>query len=216
LQAMVVVNSSSCSVSCGPGVKEELLCEVSPAGERRNCSLVRSQCLSDWICGLRHLRIPEGKPFQLICLSPAAASLEGQNFGYTWRFAPGLITTNDLLFHPFRNPSPSLSFSPALESHSGTYRCDVQVLSSFQLVKRIYFGLRVIPRDLVDLDFEKSLTWEQQLAASGEEPVGNVTGPAEWEQQRGFWEKQWFYEAVVGIGSGVITGILFSLGLCCL
>ncbi|NXB22239.1 TMM81 protein, partial [Rhagologus leucostigma] len=216
LKAWIVVNSTPCSVTCGLGVKEERQCEVSPAGEHRNCSLVRSRCLSDWICGLRHLRVPEGKPFQLSCLSPDAASLEGQDFGYTWRFARGLITTNDLLFHPFRNPSPSLSFSPALESHSGTYRCDVQVLSSFQLVKRIYFGLRVIPQGLVDLDFQKSLTWEQQLAASGEEP-GNATGPTERERQhQKFWEKQWFYEVVLGIGSGVIMGILLSLGLCCL
>ncbi|XP_068852128.1 transmembrane protein 81 [Aphelocoma coerulescens] len=216
LKARLVVNSTPCSVTCGLGVKEERLCEVSPAGERRNCSLVRSRCLSDWICGLRHLSVPEGKPLQLSCLSPDAAGLEGQDFGYTWRFARGLITTNDLLFHPFRNPSPSLSFSPALESHSGTYRCDVQVLSSFQLVKRIYFGLRVIPQDLVDLDFQKSLTWEQQLVANGEEP-GNATGPREREQQHWeVWEKQWIYEVLLGIGSGAIMGILLSLGLCCL
>nr|XP_041577253.1 transmembrane protein 81 isoform X2 [Taeniopygia guttata] len=216
LKAMVVVNSTPCSVTCGLGVQQEQLCEYSPAGERRNCSLVRSRCLREWICGLRHLSVPEGKPFQLTCLSPDAASLEGPNFGYTWRFAPGLITTNDLLFHPFRNSSPSLRFSPALESHSGTYLCDVQVLSSFQPVKRIYFGLRVIPRDLVDLDFQKSLTWEQQLAANGEEPPENATGPTESEKRWNFWEKQWFYEVVLGVGSGVIVGILFSLGLCCL
>ncbi|NXY39966.1 TMM81 protein, partial [Pomatorhinus ruficollis] len=200
LRALVVVNSTSCSVTCGLGVKEEQVCEVTPAGEHRNCSLVRSRCLRDWICGLQHLGIPEGKPFQLVCLSPEAASLEGPNFGYSWGFARGLITTNDLLFRPFRNPSPSLSFSPALESHSGTYRCDVQVLSSFQLVKRIYFGLRVIPRDLVDLDFEKSLTWEQRLAANGEEPPGNASGAAEREKRWDLWEKEWFYEAVLGIG----------------
>ncbi|NXA76053.1 TMM81 protein, partial [Thryothorus ludovicianus] len=216
LKALVQVNSTPCSVTCGLGVREEQLCELSPAGERRNCSRVRSRCLSARICGLQHLRVPEGKPVRLTCLSPDAASLEGQDFGYFWRFARGLITTNELLFEPFRNPSPSLSFSPALESHSGTYRCDVQVLSSFQLVKRIYFGLRVIPADLVDLDFQKSLTWEQQLAASEEEPPGNASSPAERKRRRKFWEKLWFYEALLGIGSGVILGILFSFGLCCL
>ncbi|NXO66461.1 TMM81 protein, partial [Phainopepla nitens] len=216
LKAVVVVNATPCSVSCGPGVKEEQRCEVSAAGQRRNCSLVRSRCLSDRICGLQHLSVPEGKPFRLSCLSPDTAELEGQNLGYTWRFAWGLVTTNDLLFHPFRNPGPALSFSPALESHSGTYRCDVQVLSSFQLIKRVYFGLRVIPRDLVDLDFQKSLTWEQQLAAVGLEPPANGSGAGALEQWRRVWEKQWFYEAVLGIGSGVIVGILFSLGLCCL
>ncbi|NXD30403.1 TMM81 protein, partial [Spelaeornis formosus] len=216
LRAVITVNSTPCSVSCGLGVKEEQRCEVSTSGELQNCSLVRSRCLRDWICGLQHLQVPQGKPFQLVCLSPEAASMEGQNFGYTWRFAQGLITTNDLLFQPFRNPSPSLRFSPALESHSGTYRCDVQVLSTFQLVKRIYFGLRVIPSHLVDLDFEKSLTWEQQLAASGVEPPGNASGPVEHEQRWDFWEKTWFYEVLLGILSGVITGILLSLGLCCL
>ncbi|NWX36835.1 TMM81 protein, partial [Notiomystis cincta] len=217
LKATITVNSTPCSVTCGLGVREERRCEVSPAGERRNCSVLRSRCLSDWICGLRHLRVPQGKPVRLSCLVPGAADAasQGQNFGYTWTFARGLITTNDLLFRPFRNPSPSLSFSPALESHSGTYRCDVQVLSSFQLVKRIYFGLTVIPRGLVDLDFQKSLTWEQQLVASGEE-AGNATGTKEREQWQNFWEKQWFYEVVLGIGSGVIMGILVSLGLCCL
>lgn len=216
LKAVVLVNSTPCSVTCGLGVKEEQRCEVTPAGEYRNCSLQLSRCLSDWICGLRHLSVPEGKPFQLICLSPEAARLEGPNFGYTWRFSRGLITTNDLLFHPIRNPSPSLRFSPALESHSGTYRCDVQVLSSFQLVKRIYFGLRVIPRDLVHLDFHKSLTWEQQLAAGGEEAPGNGSGPAEPRRRRKFWEVPWFSEAVLGLSSGVTVGILLSIGLCCL
>ncbi|NXU06175.1 TMM81 protein, partial [Buphagus erythrorhynchus] len=216
LKAVVLVNSTPCSTTCGLGVREEQHCEVTLAGEYRNCSVLRSRCLSDWICGLQHLSVPEGKPFQLTCLSPEAASLEGPNFGYTWRFSQGLITTNDLLFHPIRNPSPSLRFSPALESHSGTYRCDVQVLSSFQLVKRIYFGLRVIPRDLVDLDFQKSLTWEQRLAANGGEPPGNGSGPGEPERRRNFWETPWIYELVLGVGSGVMVGVLCSISLCCL
>ncbi|NXO23259.1 TMM81 protein, partial [Cisticola juncidis] len=212
------VNSTPCSATCGLGVREEQLCEVSPAGERRNCSRSRSRCLSAWICGLQHLSIPEGNPVQLTCLSPDTASLEGQNFGYSWKFARGLITTNDLLFRPFRHPSPSLSFSPALEPHSGTYLCDVQVLSSFQLVKRIYFGLRVFPRGLVDLDFQKSLTWEQQLAAGGLGVPGNgsAAGPEQPSDFWEFWEQQWIQEAVLGIGSGVIAGILLSFGLCCL
>ncbi|NXT63341.1 TMM81 protein, partial [Chaetops frenatus] len=215
LKAWVMVNSTPCSVTCGLGVREERLCQVSPAGEHLNCSWARSRCLSAWICGLRHLSVLEGKPLQLTCLSLEASDAEGANFSYTWGFARGLITTNDLLFRPFRNPSPSLSFPEALESHSGTYRCDVQQLGSFQLVKRIYFGLRVVPEDLVDLDFQSSLTWEQQLAANGEE-AGNASGPTERKRRRNFWEKRWFHEAVLGVGSGVVVGILFSAGLCCL
>ncbi|NXY16636.1 TMM81 protein, partial [Atrichornis clamosus] len=215
--ARIAVNSTPCSVTCGLGVKLERLCEMTPAGERRNCSLVRSRCLSDWICGLRHFAVPEGKPFQLTCLAPDAASVGKQTYGYTWRFARGLITTSDVLFQPFRNPSPSLSFSPARESHSGTYRCDVQVLSSFKLIQRTYFGLRVIPRELVDLNFQESLTWEQKLAADGKGgSAGNGTGRGARERRKDFWEEKWFYEVVLGIGSGVTGGILLSLGLYCL
>ncbi|NWV09163.1 TMM81 protein, partial [Ptilonorhynchus violaceus] len=211
----IAVNSTPCSVTCGLGVKVERLCEIGPAGETRNCSVVRSRCLSDWICGLRHLSVPEGKPFRLSCLTLEPASFERRTYGYTWSFARGLVTSNDLLFRPFRNPGPSLGFSPAREWHSGTYRCDVQELGSFKLVKRIYFGLRVVPRELVELNFRESLTREQQLAA-GEEEAGNGTGWGEREQREKFWEREWFYEAVLGIGSGVIAGILLSLGLCCL
>ncbi|NWV59099.1 TMM81 protein, partial [Malurus elegans] len=217
LKVRIAVNATPCSVTCGLGVREERLCEVTAAGDTGNCSLVRSRCLSRWICGLLHLSVAEGDPFRLSCLSPDATDLEEQTFGYTWQFARGLVTTNDLLFQPLRFPSPALSFSPALESHSGTYRCDVQELSSFKLVKRIYFGLKVIPRDLVELNFQKSLTWEQQLAASGED-AGNDTGAGERDRRRRwkFWEERWFYEAVVGIASGVVMGILLSVGLCCL
>ncbi|NWV33792.1 TMM81 protein, partial [Grantiella picta] len=213
LKARIAVNSTPCSVTCGLGVQEQQLCEVTADGKSGNCSLLRSLCLSDWICGLQHLSVPEGKPIRLACLSPDATSgLERHNFSCTWQFARGLITTNDLLFQPFRNPSPSLSFPAALESHSGTYRCDVQEVSSFKLVKRIYFGLRVIPTDLVDLNFQESLSWEQQLAAGGEER-GNGSGTGEKGKSR---EKQWFYELVLGIGTGVIVGVVFSVGLCCL
>ncbi|NWW72609.1 TMM81 protein, partial [Climacteris rufus] len=208
--ARITVNSTPCSVTCGLGVRVERLCEVTPAGERRNCSLVRSRCLSDWICGLRHLSIPEGEPLQLSCLALDPASFGKQSYGYTWGFARALITTNDLLFQPLGHPSAALSLSPARERHSGTYRCDVQLLSSFQLVQRIYFGLRVIPRDLVELGLQKSLL-EQQLAAGGA-GAGNGSG----EREQKFWEQGWFSEALLGTGSGVILGILLSLGLCCL
>ncbi|NWV85849.1 TMM81 protein, partial [Dasyornis broadbenti] len=217
LRARIAVNSTPCSVTCGLGVRQQRLCEVTPDGKSGNCSLVRSPCLSDRICGLRHLGVPEGKPFRLSCLSPDAWGLQGHDFSYSWSFARGLVTTNDLLLRPLRNPSPSLSFSPALESHSGTYRCDVQERSSFELVKRIYFGLRVVPTRLADLDFQKSLTWEQQLLENGE-GAGNGSGPGERDQQRRwkFSEKQWFYEVVLGVGSGIVLGVVFSLGLCCL
>ncbi|NWS10223.1 TMM81 protein, partial [Pachyramphus minor] len=207
--ARIAVNTTPCSVTCGPGLKVEEICEVTPAGERRSCSLVSSYCLGSFLCGLRHLSAPAGRPLQLTCLAPGTPSPGNHSYRYTWRLARGLITTSDLLFQPLRNSSPALSFSPAREAHAGTYRCDVQLLGSFKLVKRIYFGLRVIPRDLVDLKFQEPLSWEQELA---EGSAGNGSRGG-WER---FWEKEEFYEAVLGVGSGVLGSILLSLLICCL
>ncbi|NXA06353.1 TMM81 protein, partial [Sapayoa aenigma] len=210
--ARIAVNSTPCSVTCGLGLKVEQMCEVTPAGERRNCSLLRSYCLSNWICGLRHVSVAAGRPVRLSCLGSEPAGLGSHTYGYSWRAAPGLITTNDLLFQPFRNPGPALSFSAAQEADAGTYRCDVQVLETFQLVKRIYFGLKVIPGDLVGLDFQNSLTREQKLAANLKE--GGAGNGSRGGRER-FWEKGSFHEVMLGVGSGVIGGVLGSLLLCC-
>ncbi|NXK34395.1 TMM81 protein, partial [Piprites chloris] len=210
--ARIAINSTPCSVTCGPGLRVEEMCEVTPAGEWRNCSLVSSYCLGSFLCGLRHLSAPAGRPLQLTCLGPDAPRPGNHTYSYTWSLARGLITTNDLLFQPLRNSSPALGFSPAREAHAGTYRCDVRVLGSFKLIKRVYFGLRVIPGDLVDLDFQQSLTWEQRLEGSLKQ--GSARNGSREGRER-FWEQEEFSEAVLGIGSGVLGGILLSLLLCC-
>ncbi|NXM00517.1 TMM81 protein, partial [Tyrannus savana] len=208
--ARIAVNSTPCSVTCGPGLKVEEMCEVTPAGERRNCSLVGSYCLVGSLCGLRHLRAPAGRPLRLTCLAPGAPRPGNHTYRYTWGLARGLITTNDLLFQPLRNSSPALEFSPAREAHAGTYRCDVRLLGGPKLVKRVYFGLRVIPGDLVDLNFQQALSWEQKLVAHLQEGNGSREG------RERFWGQEEFAEAALGIGSGVVGGVLLSLLLCCL
>ncbi|NXS12864.1 TMM81 protein, partial [Neodrepanis coruscans] len=210
--AKITVNSTPCSVTCGMGLKVEQICEITPAGERRNCSLLRSPCLSTWVCGLHHVSVPTGRSIQLSCSTSEPASLGRHTFGYSWRVAPGLITTNDLLFQPFRNPRPALSLAPAKEKDAGTYRCDVQVMETFKIVKRIYFGLKVLPKELVGLDFQKSLTWEQKIEANLEE--GGAGNGSHGEQEEGWAEGSW-YEVVLGVGSGVIGGVLVGLLLCC-
>ncbi|NXK05208.1 TMM81 protein, partial [Herpetotheres cachinnans] len=211
--AKIVVNATSCSVTCGLGFKLEEMCEITPTGERRNCTLRRSDCLTSWVCGLLHFTVPVGKPFQFSCLTSDAVGFGSQAYSYTWRLAPGLVTTNDILFKPFKNPDAVIRFSPVRESDAGTYRCDVQVLKTFKVVKRVYFGVRVIQTDLVDLNFRKSLTWEQKIAASEQE--GNTqNGTDEVQEQQHFWQGELFYECLVGIGSGVIGGVLVSVVLC--
>ncbi|POI25572.1 hypothetical protein CIB84_010677, partial [Bambusicola thoracicus] len=165
VEAHVAVNATSCSVTCGLGLQVEETCEITPAGKRNNCTMRRSHCTTTWGCGLQHLTIPVGKPAVLSCLTSDVIDLGVRGYSCTWKVALGLITMNDILFAPFRNPGFAVAFSPTKESDAGTYRCDVRVLKTFRVIKRIYFGVRVIRNDLVDLDFGKSLTQEQKLAA---------------------------------------------------
>ncbi|KAK2526455.1 Tmem81 [Columba guinea] len=96
--ARLAINSTSCSVTCGLGFKQEESCEVTPAGERKDCVMRTSRCLTRWFCGLLHFTIPVGKPFQLTCQPSDTADFDRQAYGYVWKFAQGLITTENVLF----------------------------------------------------------------------------------------------------------------------
>ncbi|NXT88869.1 TMM81 protein, partial [Anhinga rufa] len=211
--ARIAVNATSCSVTCGLGFKLEEMCEITPAGERRNCTLQRSDCLTSWVCGLLRFTVPVGKPFQFSCLSSDAVGFGSRAYGFTWKLAQGLITTNDILFKPFKNPDPVVRFSPTKESDAGTYRCDMQMLKTLRVIKRVYFGVRVIQNDLVELNFQKSLTWEQKLAANEEEGNTENSTHEEVQEQQHFWQGELFYECLVGVGSGVIGGVVVSMAV---
>ncbi|KFW10231.1 Transmembrane protein 81, partial [Eurypyga helias] len=211
--AKVTVNVTSCSATCGLGFRLEEMCEITPAGERRNCTVRRSECLTNWVCGLLHFTVPAGKPFQISCLSSAVAGVGSRGYSYAWRLAHGLITTNDVLFKPFKNPHSVVRFSPTRESDAGTYRCDVGMVKTFRVIQRVYFGVRVIREDLVNLNFQKSLTWEQKLAASKEEGKPDNSNSDGTQEQPRFWQGDLFYEALVGVGSGLIGGVLVSMAL---
>ncbi|KFQ28220.1 Transmembrane protein 81, partial [Merops nubicus] len=209
----VPINATSCSVTCGVGVRLEEICELSSTGERSNCTMHRSHCLASWTCGLLHFTIPAGEPFQLSCLASDTLSFGSGAYSYTWKLAPGLITTNDLLFKPFQNPSAVLRFSPAGEANAGTYRCDVRLSRTAKVVERIYFGIRVIQKDLADLDFERSLTWEQKLAAKEQE--GKTENPTRGEvhQQQHFRQGGLAQGSLLGIGCAGMAIVLISMAL---
>ncbi|NXY75177.1 TMM81 protein, partial [Glareola pratincola] len=211
----IMVNSTSCSVTCGPGFRLEEMCEMTPTGERRNCTLRRSDCLTSWVCGLLHFTVPVGKPFQFSCLTSDSGSSgsRSQAYSYTWKLAQGLITTNDVLFKPFNNLDAVVKFSPTRESDAGTYRCDVQMLKTLKVIKRVYFGVRVVQKNLMDLNFQKFLTWEQKLAANEEEGNTENSTVEEVQEQQYFWGGQLFYECLVGVVSGVLGGVLVSMAL---
>ncbi|NXT75137.1 TMM81 protein, partial [Zapornia atra] len=211
--ATVTVNTTSCSATCGLGFKLEELCEVTPAGERRNCTVRRTGCLTNWVCGLFHFTVPQGKASHFSCLSSDEVRLGSRAYSYTWGFAQGLITTKDGLFRPFRTPHAILRFSHTTESDAGTYRCDVQMVETSKVIRRVYFGVRVIPNDLADLNFQKSLTWEQKLAANEAGGSRENSTHEEVQEQQDFWQGELFYRCLVALGGGLMGGAVVSVAL---
>ncbi|KAM6165208.1 transmembrane protein 81 [Erethizon dorsatum] len=206
----VIVNATTCTVTCGLGYKEETVCEVGPDGVRRQCTSQRLECLTNWICGMLHFTVLAGEKFELSCLSSDILEIGKEAFRFTWRLARGIISTNDEVFRPFRANSHLVRFRSAQEYDSGTYRCDVQLLKNLRLVKRLYFGLRVLPPKLVNLNFYQSLTEEQKLVDEGlEVNLDNYSKP-----HRPKWQKKVASALGVGIVGGVIGGVLVSIALC--
>lgn len=200
----VVVNTTTCTVTCGLGYKEETVCEVGPDGVRRKCRTQRSECLSTWICGMLHFTVSSGKEYELICLSADILEIGLDKFRFSWRIARGIISIDDEVFKPFISRSYFVKFKSIQEYDSGTYRCDVQLLKNLRFVKRVYFGLKVLSSKLVHLDFHQSLTEEQKLADEGlQVNLGNYSRPPHLP-----WRRDVATALGIGIASGVIGGVL--------
>lgn len=205
----VIVNATTCTVTCGLGYKEETVCEVGPDGVRRNCTSQRLECLTNWICGMLHFTVLIGKEFELSCLSSDILEIGKEAFRFTWRLARGIISTDDEVFKPFRASSHFVKFQSIQEYDSGTYRCDVQLLKNLRLVKRVYIGLRVLPPNLVNLNFHQSLTEDQKLVDEGlEVNLDNYSRP-----HHPPWEKKVAIALGVGVASGVTGTVLVSIVL---
>ncbi|XP_003273211.1 transmembrane protein 81 [Nomascus leucogenys] len=208
----VIINATTCTVTCGLGYKEETVCEVGPDGVRRKCQTQRLECLTNWICGMLHFTILIGKEFELSCLSSDILEIGQEAFRFTWRLARGIISTDDEVFKPFRANSHFVKFKYAQEYDSGTYRCDVQLLKNLRLVKRLYFGLRVLPPNLVNLNFHQSLTEDQKLIDEGLEV--NLDSYSKPHHPK--WKKKVASALGIGIASGVVGGVLVRIVLCVL
>lgn len=205
----IVVNATTCTVTCGLGYKEETVCEVGPDGVRRECKSQRLECLTNWICGMLHFTIPKGKGFELSCLSSDILEIGQEAFRFTWRLARGIISTDDKIFKPFRASTYFVRFPSVQEYDSGTYRCDVQLLKNLRPVKRLYFGLRVLPPDLVNLNFHQSLTENQKLVDKGLEV--NLDNQSEPHRPR--WKKKVAVALGIGVVGGVAGGVLMAIAL---
>ncbi|XP_010768458.1 transmembrane protein 81 [Notothenia coriiceps] len=79
----------------------------------------------------------------------------------SWRYARGIISSDDTLFARWNAPLlERVILDPVMEEDAGTYCCVVQD-ASFRRVKRVYWGIRVLPSSVLNLDYESSLAqWD--------------------------------------------------------
>ncbi|XP_012582241.1 PREDICTED: transmembrane protein 81 [Condylura cristata] len=205
----VVIHTTPCSITCGLGSKEDTVCEVGPDGVRRKCRAAIRHCLTTWHCGMHHFTVHTGRTFVLNCMGSQVLGLTHASFQFTWRVARGIISVDDGLFRPFLFRHHSLKFISVREHDSGTYRCDMYLLRNMKLVKRLYFGLRVLPSHLVKLNFLHSLTEGQKLMDEGlEVDLDNGSLPLHHQ-----WKKKMTVIVAIGVTAGLV-GMLMSIFLC--
>ncbi|XP_008281379.1 transmembrane protein 81 [Stegastes partitus] len=168
----VVTNSSPCSTTCGLGVKTQTLCflqdgktamEETKGGTTvtEKCRVRKVKCLESWQCGLRTMTVTSGQKVEIDCLGEVMETMGRFSWRVSWRYARGVISSDDSLFARWEAPQlDRVILNPVREEDAGTYRCDVQD-AAFRRVKRIYWGIRVLPVGILNLDYESSeAQWE--------------------------------------------------------
>ncbi|XP_068599131.1 transmembrane protein 81 [Brachionichthys hirsutus] len=172
----VIVDSTPCSATCGLGTKTQTLCllkdgrtALEEGGARQGdggevsqrCRVRKVKCLESWRCSLTTSTVTSGQRVEMDCLEEVMEAMGRFSWRVSWRFARGVVTSVDSLFA--RRDAPLLDrvvLDPVREEDAGTYRCDVQD-SAFRRVKRVYWGIRVLPIGVLNLDYERSLSqWD--------------------------------------------------------
>ncbi|XP_065104004.1 transmembrane protein 81 [Paramisgurnus dabryanus] len=163
INTWVITHSSPCSATCGLGLRTQELCPMmGTAGISTNdCKLRTVRCLDTWQCGLKTQTAIAGQKLVLDCLEEVMDAMGRFAFVVSWRFARGVITSDNSLFTRYEALSlDKVVLDPLKEEDSGTYRCDVLDTSKHR-VKRMYKGVKVMSPDMLSLDFAKGLIqWE--------------------------------------------------------
>lgn len=120
------------------------------------------KCLDTWQCGMKTITVSAGGRVELDCLGEVMAAMGRFAFIVSWRFARGVVTTDNALFSRLAAPQLSqLTLEPLQEQQAGTYRCDV-LDKNHRRLKRTFYGLKVIPPELLHLDFTSALEkWDE-------------------------------------------------------
>ncbi|KAK7883805.1 hypothetical protein WMY93_026928 [Mugilogobius chulae] len=169
----VITASSPCSATCGLGMKSQTLCLLKDgkAAMEENvqgtaapkvteqCRVRKVQCLDSWQCGLKTLTVTVGQRLNIDCVEEVMKEMGPYSWRVSWRYARGIITSDDSLFARWRRLSWTMFCWTLLKRNTQvrdqTYRCDVQD-ADFRRVKRIYWGVRVLPPDVINLDTRRS------------------------------------------------------------
>nr|XP_019965739.1 PREDICTED: transmembrane protein 81 [Paralichthys olivaceus] len=159
----VIVDSSPCSSTCGLGLRTQTLClmkhsraEMEEAGEGTEvsevCRVHKVKCQESWKCGLTTMTVTSGRRLELDCLGEVMEAMGTFSWRVSWRYARGIITSDDSLFARWEAPQlDRVVLDPVREEDAGTYLCDVQD-ARLRRVKRVYWGVRVLPAGILNLD----------------------------------------------------------------
>ncbi|XP_061590827.1 transmembrane protein 81 [Cololabis saira] len=184
----VITVSSPCSTTCGVGIKNQTLCllkdgktsmeekEITQSKVSEKCRVRRVKCLESWQCGLRTMTVTSGEKVEINCLGEVMEVMGRYSWRVSWRYARGIISSDDSLFERWEAPNlDRVILDPVSEEDAGTYCCDVQD-TNFRRVKRIYWGLRVLPIGIFNFDYESSVA-QSELGESQQNPVLLHQGP---------------------------------------
>ncbi|XP_032376035.1 transmembrane protein 81 [Etheostoma spectabile] len=171
----VIVDSSPCSATCGLGIKTQTLCFLNDsttameegvfredgAEVLKECRVRKVKCLESWQCGLSTLTVTSGQRVDIDCLGEVMEAMGRFSWRVSWRYARGVISSDDSLFDRWHAPLlDRVILDPITEEDAGTYRCVVQD-ATFHIVKTVYWGIRILPIGVVNLDYGGSLAqWD--------------------------------------------------------
>ncbi|KAI3357855.1 hypothetical protein L3Q82_016239 [Scortum barcoo] len=181
----VITDSSPCSTTCGVGMKTQTRCLVKDGktameegalrkgGAKKDhchldqqevlqeCHIRKVKCLESWQCGLRTMTVTSGQRVEIDCLGEVMEAMGIFSWRVSWRYARGIITSDESLFSRWGAPLlDRVILDPVSEEDAGTYQCVVQD-ATFRRVKRISWGIRVLPVGVLNLDYESSLAqWD--------------------------------------------------------
>ncbi|KAK2851982.1 hypothetical protein Q5P01_008258 [Channa striata] len=109
------------------------------------------------------MTVTSGQRVEIDCLAEVIETMGKLSWRVTWRHVKGVISSDNSLFVRWKAPHlDRVIFDPIAEKDAGTYQCDVQDVN-FRRVKIIYWGIRVLPQEFLNLDYDSALAqWQSR------------------------------------------------------